>query len=63
MQDPKPHIHISFTQLLVTHCLGVALESGDHLSRIQVSSAVPSGPATSVNKLVKEESTLKIKLI
>lgn len=38
-------------------------ESGDRFSRIQVSSAVLSGPATNVNKLAKKESSSKIKLI
>lgn len=41
----------------------MAPDSGDRLSRIQVSSAVPSGPANNASKLVKEESRLKINLI
>lgn len=61
--NPKSHIHVLFTRLLVTHCLGVALESGSHLSRIQVCSAVSYGPATNVNKPVKKKFSLKIKLI
>lgn len=61
--NPKSHIRVLFTQLLVTCCLGVAPESGSVLWRSQVASAVTSGPATNVNKLVKEEPSLKLKFI
>lgn len=58
----KSHFHVlfAFTQFLIICCLKVTPESDGHLSRIQVSSLVPCGPPVNVNKLLKEESPLKI---